>query len=527
MDKIFINIFLILIINLHFSFANSENTAFDNLFKSYNEKNIEPGFNFLNFNNGFKMFNVTTFPFGKPPYIIYPGKPGEYNINNYNKEKVSMNNSKGGVSINNSKGEITINNNKIISIKNNKNKQTEATDTNTLNPTLHPASENINVNEKEEKHEDGEEEALPNKNSPEKTDNKENNIDDGEVGNADINISHVIDNQNLNNGNNNSNNTESDSNIKTIIISFCSLCSVVLILFGFVINRNNVGEKKKPFPKGRFKKGNVVTSSKRSAEQGSTDELTEKMNNMKQLIGGKKWTPLEKSDQVDQNQFEDVVKQQPCGIEEVSLRELESGLGLHPVSETGLGRNSNCSASSNHTFVTSISGNSNGSTISSLINRYGYPINVEQLFRAEDNHPAIFVTFPSSERPFKPALPVKYKKRDPNYLYPRAYSPSSRQTSNPDEPKDSDDPCDEKASDHDETLLYYHIICNKQYGVNISTNRVMKIYNMDTNEYEDVNVELYLNLDEIDDDYKFEYEEDNNNDNNDHYALNEINIDVL
>jgi len=55
----------------------------------------------------------------------------------------------------------------------------------------------------------------------------------------------------------------------------------------------------------------------------------------------------------------------------------------------------------------------------------------------------------------------------------------------------------------------------------------MKIYNMDTNEYEDVNVELYLNLDEIDDDYKFDYDVVYNNDNNDHYALNEINIDVL
>ena len=193
-----------------------------------------------------------------------------------------------------------------------------------------------------------------------------------------------------------------------------------------------------------------------------------------------------------QRQFEYEAKPIQFKIEEAKQREMQAEFLV-----ASIGRNSNNSTISNPNFVASLGRNSNGSKMSSLINRYGFPINSKETLNATKNYPEIYVTFPSNERPFKPVLPVKYEERDPNYLYPCVYSCQNYQKLNNNDHKDSNH-YNDKESDND-MLLYYHIIYNKQYGIDIFTNRVMEIYNMDTKVYENIKGELYLNFNEVDD----------------------------
>jgi len=454
-------------------------------------------------------------------------------------------------------------NNDNVSSLNNKSKLLNPI--NKTNKISNKKLKTMKSNEKKEKHRESKETKV-NNNSSEKTNIKENIIEVDEIDaidgldEIDINNSNVIDNQNIN-----SKETKS-SYTKTLLIS---IGSGVIIIFGFIIGKKTFGRNNNSALNNKSEE-NVVTPPDSSIKRGYTVELLEERRKQSELyrkqLEEDETKIMRLKEEVKQKQFEKVeagqrqlekeVNQNQFEIEEAKQKEMKAELystygasftrNSHSVignptyeafltrnsngSTTGnptyglsLGRNSNCSTISKLTFIASLSRNSNGSTISSLIGRYGLPINSEALYTAEGKYPAIFVTFPSMERPFKPVLPVEYDERDPNHLYPCVYKASNCQKSSSNSSQDSDNYADNNESDN-EKLLFFHILFNKQYGIDIYTNRVMEIYNMDTKEYENVNGELYLNFDELDDDYdyRFEFEDYENKD-----AINEININVI
>jgi len=102
------------------------------------------------------------------------------------------------------------------------------------------------------------------------------------------------------------------------------------------------------------------------------------------------------------------------------------------------------------------------------------------LIEPTEKYPALITTFPSMERPFQPKIPVKFENSEPNSLHP--------------------DIITQIYQEPNKAVLLYHTIGNKEYGVDVKTNRIIEIINLDTKMYEPVNEELYLNFSENEDD---------------------------
>jgi len=99
----------------------------------------------------------------------------------------------------------------------------------------------------------------------------------------------------------------------------------------------------------------------------------------------------------------------------------------------------------------------------------------QQLFEATEEHPAIIETFPSLERPFVPAVPVPLEESDVNSLHPHSIY--------------------QMYQDEMEFENYYaYTIDNKEYIIDPTTNRVLEIHNLDTDDYMLVEEELYLDF---------------------------------
>jgi len=98
----------------------------------------------------------------------------------------------------------------------------------------------------------------------------------------------------------------------------------------------------------------------------------------------------------------------------------------------------------------------------------------QQLFEATNEHPAIIETFPSMERPFEPAVPVPLEESDINSLHPYSYQMYQEEM---------------------EVDKYYaYTIEDKEYIIDPSTNRVLEIHDLTTDEYSLVEEELYLDF---------------------------------
>jgi len=99
----------------------------------------------------------------------------------------------------------------------------------------------------------------------------------------------------------------------------------------------------------------------------------------------------------------------------------------------------------------------------------------QQLFEATKDHPAIIETFPSLERPFVPAVPVPLEESDINSLHPHSIY--------------------QMYQDEMEYENYYaYTIDDKEYIIDPTTNRVLEIHDLNTDEYMLVEEELYLDF---------------------------------
>ncbi|KAG4099710.1 hypothetical protein H8356DRAFT_1273606 [Neocallimastix lanati (nom. inval.)] len=129
------------------------------------------------------------------------------------------------------------------------------------------------------------------------------------------------------------------------------------------------------------------------------------------------------------------------------------------------------------TSITSISKNSvvRHSFLNPNINIVRTSKRTQQLFEATEEHPAIIETFPSLERPFVPAVPVTLEESDVNSLHPHSIY--------------------QMYQDEMEFENYYaYTIDNKEYIIDPTTNRVLEIHNLDTDDYMLVEEELYLDF---------------------------------
>jgi len=99
----------------------------------------------------------------------------------------------------------------------------------------------------------------------------------------------------------------------------------------------------------------------------------------------------------------------------------------------------------------------------------------QQLFEATSEHPAIIETFPSMERPFEPAVPVPLEESDNNYLHPHSIYQMYQE-------------------DMEVDKYYAYTIEDKEYIIDPSTNRVLEIHDLTTDEYSLVEEELYLDF---------------------------------
>jgi len=99
----------------------------------------------------------------------------------------------------------------------------------------------------------------------------------------------------------------------------------------------------------------------------------------------------------------------------------------------------------------------------------------QQLFEGTSEHPAIIETFPSMERPFEPAVPVPLEESDNNYLHPHSIYQMYQE-------------------DMEVDKYYAYTIEDKEYIIDPSTNRVLEIHDLTTDEYSLVEEELYLDF---------------------------------
>jgi len=104
----------------------------------------------------------------------------------------------------------------------------------------------------------------------------------------------------------------------------------------------------------------------------------------------------------------------------------------------------------------------------------------QQLFEATNEHPAIIETFPSMERPFEPAVPVPLEESDTNSLHPHSIYQM----------------CQEEMEFEN---YYAYTIDDKEYIIDPTTNRVLEIHDLTTDEYVLVEEELYLDFSGSDD----------------------------
>jgi len=129
------------------------------------------------------------------------------------------------------------------------------------------------------------------------------------------------------------------------------------------------------------------------------------------------------------------------------------------------------------TSVTSISKNSivRHSFLNPNIHIVRTSKRTQQLFEATKEHPAIIETFPSLERPFVPAVPVPLEESDANSLHPHSIY--------------------QMYQDEMEFENYYaYTIDDKEYIIDPTTNRVLEIHDLVTDEYMLVEEELYLDF---------------------------------
>jgi len=99
----------------------------------------------------------------------------------------------------------------------------------------------------------------------------------------------------------------------------------------------------------------------------------------------------------------------------------------------------------------------------------------QQLYEATNEHPAIIETFPSLERPFVPSVPVPLEESDINSLHPHSIY--------------------QMYQDEMEFENYYaYTIDDKEYIIDPTTNRVLEIHDLITDEYMLVEEELYLDF---------------------------------
>jgi len=129
------------------------------------------------------------------------------------------------------------------------------------------------------------------------------------------------------------------------------------------------------------------------------------------------------------------------------------------------------------TSVTSVSRNSiiRHSFLNPNLNIVRTSKRTQQLFEATSDHPAIIETFPSLERPFEPAVPVPLEESDVNSLHPHSIY--------------------QMYQDEMEYENYYaYTIDDKEYIIDPTTNRVLEIHDLVTDEYMLVEEELYLDF---------------------------------
>lgn len=99
----------------------------------------------------------------------------------------------------------------------------------------------------------------------------------------------------------------------------------------------------------------------------------------------------------------------------------------------------------------------------------------QQLYEATSDHPAIIETFPSLERPFVPSVPIPLEESDINSLHPHSIY--------------------QMYQDEMEYENYYaYTIDDKEYIIDPTTNRVLEIHDLNTDEYMLVEEELYLDF---------------------------------
>lgn len=104
----------------------------------------------------------------------------------------------------------------------------------------------------------------------------------------------------------------------------------------------------------------------------------------------------------------------------------------------------------------------------------------QQLYEATNDHPAIIETFPSLERPFVPAVPIPLEESDINSLHPHSIYQTYQ-------------------DDMEYENYYAYTIEDKEYIIDPSTNRVLEIHDLNTDEYMLVEEDLYLDFSGSDD----------------------------
>ncbi|ORX60968.1 hypothetical protein BCR36DRAFT_4366 [Piromyces finnis] len=151
-----------------------------------------------------------------------------------------------------------------------------------------------------------------------------------------------------------------------------------------------------------------------------------------------------------------------------------------PIAQYRMSIQSEGSLSEKSKSIISVNRNSRSSVIrhsflNPNINIIRTGIRTQQLFEATNDHPAIIETFPSMERPFVPAVPVQLEESDVNSLHPHSIY--------------------QMYQDEMEYENYYaYTIDDKEYIIDPTTNRVLEIHDLNTDEYMLVEEELYLDF---------------------------------
>ncbi|OUM57018.1 hypothetical protein PIROE2DRAFT_65241 [Piromyces sp. E2] len=99
----------------------------------------------------------------------------------------------------------------------------------------------------------------------------------------------------------------------------------------------------------------------------------------------------------------------------------------------------------------------------------------QQLYEATSEHPAIIETFPSLERPFVPSVPVPLEESDTNSLHPHSIYQMYQE-------------------EMEYENYYAYTIDDKEYIIDPTTNQVLEIHDLNTDEYMLVEEELYLDF---------------------------------